>query len=109
MVVQNVTTLGGGRNIIRLPDGREVKTLEQGKSYRYLGILETDEIKHKEMKNNLTKEYLRICRLRKLLQSKLNRVNVVNAISTWPVLVFRYSAPFVSWTWTELWILLFWE
>lgn len=106
MVVQNVTTLGGGRNIIRLPDGREVKTLEQGKSYRYLGILETDEIKHKEMKNNLTKEYLRICRLRKLLQSKLNGANVVNAISTWPVSVFT---PFVSWTWTELWILLFWE
>ena len=38
--------------------------------YTYLGILETDKIKEKEMKEKFSKEYLR--QLRLILKSKLN-------------------------------------
>ncbi|KAJ8253496.1 hypothetical protein GJAV_G00213780 [Gymnothorax javanicus] len=79
---------------IRLPDGREIKTLEQGKGYRNLGILETDEIKHEEMKNGLSKDYFR--RLRKLPQSKLYGTNAVNAINTCAVSVLRNLQRFAS-------------
>ena len=66
---------------ILLPDGRKIKMLARGKSqYKYLGVLETDEFKHEEMKANLTKEYFR--RVRNVLQSKLNGANVVTAINT---------------------------
>ena len=48
--------------------------------YTYLGILETDQMKEKEMKKKFSKEYLR--RLRLILKSKLNRRNKVMAVNT---------------------------
>ena len=58
---------------IELPDGEVIKSLQEGESYKYLGILVTD--KFLEVKINLTvsKEYIR--RLRKVLKSKLNGGN----------------------------------
>ena len=58
---------------IELPDGEIIKSLQEGESYKYLGILVTD--KFLEVKINLTvsKEYIR--RLRKVLKSKLNGGN----------------------------------
>ena len=49
--------------------------------YTYLGILETDKIKEKEMKEKFSKEYLR--RLRLILRSKLNGRNKIMAVNTW--------------------------
>ena len=51
--------------------------------YTYLGILETDKIKEKEMKEKFSKEYLRELRL--ILRSKLNRGNKIMALDTWAV------------------------
>ena len=45
---------------------REVKT----DGYKNLGVLETDQIKHDEMKEKVKMEYLR--RVRRVLLSKLN-------------------------------------
>ena len=39
---------------IRLPDGQHMKDIDET-SYTYLGILETDKIKEKEMKEILAK------------------------------------------------------
>ena len=39
------------REGIDLPDGKMIKCLEEGSGYKYLGILETDGIKHEEMKD----------------------------------------------------------
>ena len=50
---------------IKLPDGREIKNLGKGDSYKYLGVLESDEFKRGDMKKELTKEYFR--RVRKIL------------------------------------------
>ena len=42
---------------IRLPDGQHMKDSDET-GYTYLGILETDKIKEKEMKENFSKEYM---------------------------------------------------
>ena len=42
---------------IRLPDGQHMKDSDKT-GYTYLGILETDKIKEKEMKENFSKEYM---------------------------------------------------
>ena len=44
---------------IKFPDGREIKKLEKGDSYKYLGVLVLDEVQCKDMRMKLTKEYFR--------------------------------------------------
>ena len=50
---------------IELPDGKVIKSLQEGESYKYLGILEADKFLEEKMKLNVSKEYAR--RLRKVL------------------------------------------
>ena len=64
---------------VRLPDGQDMKDIDED-SYTYLGLLETDKIKEKEMKEKFSKEYLR--RLRLTLRSKLNGRNKIMAVNT---------------------------
>ena len=59
-----------------LPDGQVMKEIED-RGYRYLGILETDELKEKEMKDLFSKEYK--CRLKLVLKSKLSGKNKIVA------------------------------
>ena len=73
---------------IELPDGKVIKTLQEGGSYKYLGILEADKFLGEKMKLNVSKEYIR--RLRKFLKSKLNRGNLVRGVNTWVVFLLRY-------------------
>ena len=68
--------------------------------YKYLGIIEGEEIKHQEMKEKINKGYIK--RLKAILKSKLNSVNTVKAINTWAVPVIRYSAGIVDWKNSEL-------
>ena len=58
------------------PDGKVIKSLQEGKSYKYLGILEADKFLEDKMKLNVSKEYIR--RLRNVLKSKLNGENLVH-------------------------------
>ena len=84
---------------IKLPGGEVMKEVgEEG--YTYLGIVELDKIKEKEMKDKTLKEYKR--RLRLILKSKLNGRNKVTAINTWAVPVFRYGAGIIDWKDCEL-------
>ena len=85
---------------IELPDGKVIKSLQEGESYKYLGILEADKFLEEKMKLNVSKEYIR--RLRKVLKSKLNGGNLVRGVNTWAVSLLRYSAAFVSWRKSEL-------
>ena len=50
---------------IEFPDGKVIKSLQEGESYKYLGILEADKFLEEKMKLNVWKEYIR--RLRKVL------------------------------------------
>ena len=79
---------------IELPNQDEIRTLAENKTYKYLGILEVDTIKQVEIKNKIQKEYLR--GTRKLLETKLNRRNLIKRINTWAVPLVIYSGPFLK-------------
>ena len=85
---------------MELPNKDKIKTHAENETYKYLGILEADTIKPAEMKEKIQKEYLR--RTRKLLETKLNRRNLIKGINTWAVPLVRYSGPFLKWTRDEL-------
>ena len=85
---------------LELPYGKVIQSLEEGESYKYLGILEVDKFLEEKMKLNFSKEYIR--RLRKVLKSKLNAGNLVRGVNTWAISLLRYSAAFVSWRKREL-------
>lgn len=85
---------------IILPDGNGIKSLHEDGSYKYLSVLESDQVKQKERKEKLRNEYKR--RVRKVLLSKLNGRNIIKAVNTWAVSSLRYSAPFIEWTREEL-------
>ena len=78
---------------IKLPDDTVMKALRDGEGYKYLGIFQADDLQKKEMKIKVLNEYKR--RVRKIVKTKLNEKNIV-------ISVLRYSAPFLSWTKTEL-------
>ncbi|XP_063691257.1 uncharacterized protein LOC134823653 [Bolinopsis microptera] len=79
---------------ISLPTGEQIHELED-EGYKYLGILEANDILHKEMKALVTKEYIR--RVKKVLKSQLHGRNSIQAINTWAVPVIRYGAGIISW------------
>ena len=85
---------------ITLPNGKEIKSLEEGEGYKYLGILEAENIKNKEMKEKTKKEYFR--RVRRILKSKLNAGNIITAINSRAVSMIRYGAGIINWTKEEL-------
>jgi hypothetical protein len=68
---------------------REIQELEQGKTYKYPGIEESEGMQHQQMKERMKKEYSR--RLRITLKSKLNAKNKITAIGALAILVLRYS------------------
>ena len=84
---------------VDLPDGRRMKSVEED-GYKYLGILEYNEVLHAEMKTRLQNKYYR--RLKRILKSKLNGKNVIIAVNTWAVSVLRYGAGEINWTKAEL-------
>ena len=85
---------------IVLPDNQIIKGLDEGDGYKYLGMLEADELKHKEMKEIVTKEYYR--RIKTILKSRLNAGNTINAINSRAVSVIRYGAGIIKWRKDEL-------
>ena len=85
---------------IELPNGKVIKSLQEGECCKYLGILEADKVLEEIMELNILKKYIR--RLRKVLKSKLNGGNLVCGVNTWAVSPLRYSAAFVSYRKSEL-------
>ena len=85
---------------IELPDGKVIKSLQEGESYKYLGTLEADKFLEEKMKGNVSKEYIRS--MGKVLKSKLNGGNLVCEVNTWAVSLSNYLAAFFSWRKSEL-------
>ena len=81
---------------MELSTGEGIPELESDKGYKYLGILEADDIMHTEMR----KEYYR--RARQLTSSKLNGGNTIRALNSRAVSLVRYSAGILKWTKDEL-------
>ena len=44
---------------IELPDGKVIKSLQESKSYQYLGLLETDKFLEGKMELNVSEEYIK--------------------------------------------------
>uniref|UniRef100_A0A803THT2 Reverse transcriptase domain-containing protein n=1 Tax=Anolis carolinensis TaxID=28377 RepID=A0A803THT2_ANOCA len=84
---------------INMPNGQTIKS-HQPEAYKYLGILQLDNIKHEHVKTVVSKEYTQ--RVRKILKSKLNGGNTIKAINTWAIPVIRYTAGIINWTQVEL-------
>ena len=83
MKAGKLVSVGG----MELFSGEEMPELESDKGYKYLSILETNNIMHAEMKDEIQKEYYR--RVRQLISSKLNGGNTVGAINTRAVSLVR--------------------
>jgi hypothetical protein len=73
---------------------REIQELEQGKTYKYLGIEESEGIQHQQMKERLKQECRR---LRMILKSELEARNKITAIGSLAVPVLRYSFGVIKW------------
>ena len=84
---------------MQLADGNNIKDIDET-GYKYLGIIEGEQIKHHEMKEKINKEYIK--RVKAILKFKLNSGNTVKAVNTWAIPVIRYSAGIVDWKNSEL-------
>ena len=79
---------------VMLSSGDLIQSLSPVDVYKYLGVLEADNIKHNLMKDMLTKEYKRC--VRKLLCTKLYSRNVISAINVCAVSLLRYSGGIIN-------------
>ena len=84
---------------IDLPDKERIKEIDDN-GYKYLGVLEAENIMEREMKVKLKVEYFR--RVKLLLKSKLYGGNMIKGMNAWAVSVLRYSAGIIEWTKKEL-------
>ena len=81
---------------ITLPDGNEIKNLDIEDEYKYLGLLESDELNLDRIKTKAKKEYKK--RLRSILKSKLHARNQITAINTYAIPVLTYPAGIIKFT-----------
>ena len=84
---------------IEFPLGDSIKTFDN-EGYKYLGVLQYCDIKHKETKLLVKNEYLR--RVKTVAKSKLLAKNLFMSINSWAVSIVRYSAGIVDWREKEL-------
>ena len=83
-----------------MPNGGEIRAMGEKSKYRYLGVLEGDDVKKEKVKHLVSEEYNR--RLNRMLKSKLNGGNLIKAINTYAVAAIRYTAGIVKWNKEEL-------
>ena len=84
---------------MELENGEEIGQIEK-EGYKYLGIVEKEDICQEEMKGNIRKEYFK--RLTAALKSKVNEKHVFQAINTREVPNVRYSAGTIEQTKGEM-------
>ena len=73
---------------LNLPNGNLRKTNDE-EGYKYLGILEYDKVKEKEMKMEFVRKYK--MRLGLILRSKAVGQSEIKAINSWVVAITRYG------------------
>lgn len=100
-VVMKRGLLSSTKGIVLL-DGEMIMEMDQN-GYKYLGILELDRVKEREMKKKLVDKYLR--RFRLVMKSRLNDKNKIKTANTRVVSLMRYGAGILKWTCEELKVL----
>ena len=98
-----VLTMKGGKKVasegVELPSGEVMKDVDED-GYKYLGVLQAESVKNREMKEKVRNEYLR--RVKLLSKSELYAGNLVKGINAWAIGVVRYSAGILDWTKEDL-------
>ena len=84
-IIKGIVTETQGMN---LPNNN-IKGLNLDETYKYLSILQADDIKHKQVEKKKLSEYNK--QVRKILKSKLKGRNIIKAINSWAVPVVRYT------------------
>lgn len=84
---------------LRLPSGETIGE-PNGSGYGYLGIIEQDDVLHREMKVKVKGVYQKMT-----LKPNLNAKSLITAMSIWAAAVVRYSASILKWTKEEISIL----
>jgi hypothetical protein len=78
-----------------------IETLvNKDEQYKYLGILQLDQIKHAEMKIQIKREYFK--RVRAILQTQLSGKHKILSINSLAIPVVRYSGGIIQWSQAEL-------
>ena len=84
---------------IILPDGQVMKQMDED-VYKYLGILQCNQVMDRERKTIFRKGNIR--RLKLVRKSKLNGRNKILAINIWAVSLLRYSGGIIRWNKDDL-------
>ena len=77
-----------------------IKSLDDGNGYKYLGVLESCDILHNNMKQQMRQEYFR--RLRLVLRSQLNSRNKLRAVNAYCLPIIHYTTGIVKWNVDDL-------
>ena len=85
---------------LTLSNKNTIKWHSLEESYLYLGVQQALDVKHCQVKKQISVECTN--RVHKILKSKLNGGNTIQAINNWVVPVIRYTAGIVDWTIAEL-------
>ena len=80
-------------------NGQTIKEVDD-EGYKYLGILELDKFKEREMKDIFRTEYLK--RFKLVMKSQLNGKNKIKAANTWAESLMRCGAGTIKWNKEEL-------
>ena len=84
---------------IDLGDGVVIEEADEER-YKYLGILERDDICQGKMEEKVQKEYYKPARA--VLKSKFNGGNAISGINIWAVATVQYGAGINNWNKREL-------
>jgi hypothetical protein len=87
------------RNFTR-EDDDTMEAMYKDEIYRYLGHMQSTQIKHAQMKQKLGEEYIH--RTKTVLKTKLNGKNTIKAINTYATPVPTFSFGIVKWTPADL-------
>jgi hypothetical protein len=74
--------------------------MKEADIYKYLGHMQTKQITHAQIKQQLGSEYLQ--RTKNILKTNLNGKNTIKAINTYAIPVLTFSFGIVKWTPTDL-------
>ena len=83
-----------------MSNNNTIEGLSLEKSYKYLGVQQAEDVKHRQVKKQTSAEYTN--RVRKILKSKLNGGNTIQAVNSWAVTLIRYTVGILDWTIAKL-------
>lgn len=84
---------------MNIKDNIKISAMSQ-EPYKYLGVLQTNKVEHKHIKEMLIKELMN--RLHSILRTKLKSRNIVMALNTYVIPAISYSFGIINWSQTDL-------